>query len=175
VTSQLQSLKSWAPVGYAALQETAGTYNGLTTYKDLSELVQERSGVTTSSLMMNWIGTLLEQIALKAHKDGDAPLAALCVRSDGSIGDGYARAIELTTGGTPDDLEIRAAEDRLACYQKYASNVPTDGGRPQLTAQVMQRRDRASTRRSTAAKTYGSLCPTCFMQMSVNGTCGNCD
>lgn len=169
-------MKAWGPVAHEMLVETAGRYHDTITYQQLANGVQKRTGVTTRSLMMNWIGQLLDVVALHAHDAGDPPLTALVVRSDGTVGDGYEKATAITTGGLVTDLQMRAAEDRLACYARYASDLPADGGEARLTPQVAQRRERlANAPRPVQPKTYGSVCPSCFMEMSVTGACNNCD
>ncbi len=167
-------MKSWTPLAYGLLQDTAKSYGGVVTYLELSDHVQSTSGQRTTMLLMNWIGPMLDLIAKQAHRDSDAPLASLCVKADGTIGDGYLKSIVATTGGEVEDLQWRAAEDRLACYQKYASDLPADGGQPTLTKQAKAKKERV-TRKPVAEKTAGEVCPSCFMEKSLTGLCNNCD
>lgn len=167
-------MKSWTPLAYELLRDTAGSYGGVVTYLELSDHVQTKSGQRTTMLLMNWIGPMLDLIAKQAHRDDDAPLAALCVRADGTIGDGYLKSIVATTGGVVEDLQWRAAEDRLACYSKYASDLPAGGGEPQLTKQARAQKERVP-RKPVTEKAAGEVCPTCFMEKSLTGACNNCD
>lgn len=176
VSNQLQQMKAWGPAAHEMLVETAGRYHSTITYQQLANGVQQRTGITTRSLMMNWIGQLLEVVALHAHDAGEPPLTSLVVRSDGTVSDSYERTTALTTGGLVTDLQMRAAEDRLVCYSRYASDLPSDGGEPRLTTQEAQRRERlANAPRPVTPKAYGSVCPRCFMERSVAGSCDNCD
>ena len=68
-------MKSWTPLAYELLQDTAKSYGGVVTYLELSDHVQSKSGQRTTMLLMNWIGPMLDLIAKQAHRDGDAPLA----------------------------------------------------------------------------------------------------
>lgn len=167
-------MKSWTPLAYDLLRDTAGTYGGVVTYLELSEHVQSTSGQRTTMLLMNWVGPVLDMIAKQAHRAEDPPLASLCVKSDGAVGDGYLKSIEATTGGPVEDLQQRAAEDRLACYQKFATDLPADGGTAMLTKQARARKERV-VRKPVAEKLQGDICPTCFMQKSLTGLCNNCD
>jgi hypothetical protein len=98
------------------------------------------------------------------------------VQSDGSVGDRYRKAL-LATGSTVavEDVEERAAEDRLECYRRYATDLPADGGAPR----VLTRTPRAtSTPRSRATpkpeRPAAAICPTCFMQLPATGVCDSC-
>lgn len=167
-------MKTWTPLAYDLLQDTAGSYGGVVTYLELSDHVQSKSGQRTTMLLMNWIGPMLDLIAKQAHRAEDPPLASLCVRADGTIGDGYLKSIVATTGGEVEDLQQRAAEDRLECYRKYASDLPADGGVATLTKQARAKKERV-TRKPVVEKAQGDICPTCFMQKSLTGLCNTCD
>ena len=53
-----QALELWMPLAYDALIETAPRYNRWTTYLQLTEHVQQVSGVRTRMLIGNWSGKL---------------------------------------------------------------------------------------------------------------------
>jgi len=93
-------------------------------------------------LITNWIGKLLEEVAIIARDRGEPPLTALCVHQDGTIGEGYARAPKSVVDEPGEDIEFYAAQHRLLCYQKYAADLPTDGGTPNLTPAERARRAR---------------------------------
>ena len=58
------------------------------------------------------------------------------------FGPGYARAPKSVVGEPGDDIEQYAAEHRLLCYQRYAGDLPSDGGMPALTRAEAERRAR---------------------------------
>lgn len=87
-----EALDLWVPLAYDALVETARRYNRWTTYLELTEQVQQVSGVRTRMLIGNWSGKLLERVARLAADNGEVPLTSLCVHQDGTIGVGYLRA-----------------------------------------------------------------------------------
>ena len=167
-------MKSWTPSAYELLRETAGTYGAVVTYLQVSDHVQSTTGQRTTMLPMNWVGPVLDLIAKQAHRADDAPLASLCVRADGTTGNTYLKSILATTGEAVDDLQLRAAEDRLACYRKYATDLPADGGTAKPAKQAPARADRV-VRKPVGEKVQGQMCPTCFMQKSLTGACNNCD
>src|SRR5262245_31595094 len=82
--SQADAIASWTLVAYDELLGTAGRYNGLITYKELSQRVQAVSGITTNQRLDYWIGGLLENVAIEATRRGEPPLTALCVHQDGT-------------------------------------------------------------------------------------------
>jgi hypothetical protein len=104
--------------------------------------VQEQSGIRTRMLLANWIGQLLEQVAVRAKTNNEPSLTSLCVHQDGTIGQGYALAPKSVDDKTWEDIEYYAAEHRLLCYQKYAKDPPADGGCPALTKAETERRAR---------------------------------
>src|SRR5699024_5299799 len=110
------ALASWVPLAHEELIATAKRYHGVVTYKELSEHVQERSGIRTRVLLTNWIGKLLEEVAVRAKANGEPPLTSLCVHQDGTIGPGYARAPRAVVDSPGEDIEYYAAEHRLLCY-----------------------------------------------------------
>ena len=170
--AQAEALRVWTPIALEELIATAGTYNAVVTYKELALRVQEASGIRTRVLITNWIGTLLEQVAILAKERGEPPLTALCVRHDGTIGDGYLRAPKSVEDppGANIDIEMYAAEHRLLCYQKYAKDLPADGGSPRLTPAV-ERRRRA---KKTAPEPTPFTCPNCFVTLPTTTVCDYC-
>jgi|GEM_PF-5230910 len=138
--ARTDSLALWAPAAYEKLKEVAHRYNRVISYKDLALHVKDASGVETDQLIMNWIGTVLEIAARRAVDAEEPPLTSLCVHADGSIGDGYERAPKLAPESATSDVDDLAAEHRLLCYQRYATDLPEGGGRPTLTPPVAIRR-----------------------------------
>lgn len=180
VTTQTeQLLKAWVPVGYRVLRETAGRYGAFVTSSDLAARVQADSG-RSGGARPTWVGQLLELVAMQAVRTGDAPLASLCVQSDLTVGDRYRRVLAVSgvAVGAADDVELRAAQDRLECYRRYADDLPEDGGSPRPLARA-SRPTRSGSTRSTPAKRAPerpapAVCPTCFMQLPATGVCDTC-
>lgn len=163
--------KAWAELAYEELRDVANRYHAVTTYKELAETVQERSGIRTRVLLTNWIGKLLEDVAKIAKAAGEPPLTALCVRQDGTIGPGYALAPKSVETEPGDDIELYAAEHRLLCYQRYAADLPEDGGTPALTRAVQLRRQQ---KRSADAAPVVKVCDNCFTALPATGACDYC-
>jgi hypothetical protein len=167
------AVEKWAEAAHEGLIETARSYKRVITYKHLAELAQERSGIRTNMLMMHWIGQVLEGVAIESSRRNEPMLTALCVHHDGTIGDGYAKAVRIHHQEPDADLESQAAVARLDCYRRYATDLPTNGGNAFLTPQVAARRAVARTR--TQPPTEASLCPTCRMELPVTRRCDQCD
>lgn len=178
MTRHLPLLQAWGPVAYETLRETARSYNTVITHQELADRLQARTGVSGEGRSTQLMGKLLELVAFEAHRSGNPPLTALCVRADGTIGENYQRVVTMTTGGAVDDLDQRAALDRFACYREYAADLPADGGTPTLTPQVALRRERrkisTSRRNRDVPQRESSLCPTCFTMLALTGQCDNC-
>jgi hypothetical protein len=163
----------WSLAARPVLLRVARTYHETISYKDLSEQIQQATGVRTRVLLTNWIGGVLEQVALDCHTRGEPLLSALCVRSDGTVGDGYGHAVVDTYGGhTPEDLDRHSAVERLNCYRHFGAALPEDGGAPALTPQVEARRTRE--RRQAAVDRPRPICPTCHLELPRTGQCDNC-
>ncbi|MER5640564.1 hypothetical protein ABT095_26905 [Kitasatospora sp. NPDC002227] len=167
---------AWTREVYPALVEVARTYHAVITYGALGQVLQERSGVFTRVPPFFWIGQVLGSVVREAHLRGDPQLTALVVRvDDGMVGDGYDEVLQVS--GLPpaaDDLarENHAAEARLACYRRFCSSLPADGG----TAALAPRLQSAIARRraASAAERPAPVCSRCFVQLPVTGVCDNC-
>jgi hypothetical protein len=175
VTSK-EALAAWVVEARPALERTARIYHATITYKELSEEVQSAAGIRTRRLLQYWIGDVLGTVARNCHESGEPLLSALCVRSDGSVGPGYAIAVaENFAGEQPDDLDMHAAEERLRCYRFFGADLPSDGGVPVLTKQVVAARSLARRRVSAPlADESRPICPNCFLMLPVSGQCDNC-
>jgi hypothetical protein len=165
------ALAAWVPFAYDELLASARKYNAYITYLELSERVQELSGIRTRMLLTNWIGKLLEQVAVRAKANGEPPLTSLCVHQDGTIGPGYARAPKSVVDTPGQDIEYYAAQHRLLCYQKYAADLPIDGGHPALTKAEAQRR----ARKAAQEPVHRALCPVHFTELPTSGRCDYCE
>jgi len=120
---------------------------------------------------MNWIGGVLGLVAEGCASRGEPLLSALCVNQEGSVGPGYAPSVASLRGAAPDDGDDHAAHERLACYRHFGATMPADGGRPALSPTMQRRRDRETGQRP---ERRGGICPTCFVELPVSGTCMTC-
>ena len=132
--SMQSALDAWEPHAVALLTDTARTYNGVVTYKQLGEAVQEQSDIRHKGLLTNWIGSLLARVIDHCVRAGTPQLGALCVKEDGTVGEGYRHAL-LAAGSrvdelTRDQLDDHAAHMRRECYRHFGAGLlPTDGAR----------------------------------------------
>jgi hypothetical protein len=191
---------AWAEAARPLLLEAAGRYRATLNYKQLAAGVQESSGITTSQLMPQWIGDVLARVADECRSRDEPLLSSLCISAQGSVGQGYAEAVERATGSRPDDPDDHAASERLRCYQHWqAEGLPRDGGTPLRTAHFAPARKaaprKAAPRKTAAARTPSprkmtgrptaaaeatpvrpiELCPRCYTQVPASGVCGYCD
>ena len=166
----------WADEAYPLLIGVACTYHAVITYKELAEKVQETSGIRTSALLHNWIGTVLGKVVRAAHRRGDPPLTALVVRGDnGMVGEGYKEVLRVAGKPPVEDVierEHHAAEARLECYRRFGATLPPDGGRPALAPRLQATVERRRAREGGAPP---RVCPTCFVQLPATGACDSCD
>ncbi|KQP82172.1 hypothetical protein [Aeromicrobium sp. Leaf291] len=175
----LPQFARWTPVALDVLRETASRYGAVITVSDLADEVLKRTRVESPTSRRTWLGDLMEITALAAARAGDPPLTSLAVQRDGTVGDVYGRAVLAATGDVVKNVEQRAAEDRLLCYQALATDLPADGGTPR-PARV--RTTRAASGSTTTVKRAvkpedrpAKICPTCFMALPATGICDNCD
>jgi len=186
---------AWAKAARPVLLEAAGRYRATLTYKHLAAAVQESTGITTTQLMHQWIGDVLGRVTDECHSRGEPLLSALCVSAQGSVGQGYADAVEHARGARPSDPDDHAAQERLSCYRHWqAAGLPRDGGTPLRTAHFTPVRKAgaskpvsrvATPRKATARKRTPAtpapepkpipLCPRCFTQVPASGVCDYCD
>jgi len=165
------ALDAWVPIAYSELLGTAQHYNQWTTYLDLTERVQDVSGIRTRMLIGNWSGKLLERVARLAADAGEVPLTSLCVHQDGTIGEGYLRAPKSLPTDPGTDVDDLAAQHRLLCYRKYAVDLPADGGVAVVTPKVAA----ARARRVAQERRPARLCPDHYIELSATGVCSMCD
>ncbi len=177
------------------LLEAAGRYRATVTYKQLATAVLESSGITTTLPMHRWLGDVLARVTDECSSRGEPLLSSLCVTVQGSVGEGYAVAVEHARGTRPADPDDHAAHERLDCYRHWeATGLPRDGGTALRTAHFKPVRKpaaskpaaRAATPRKTTARKATPaaeapapkpipLCPTCFTQVPASGVCDYCD
>ena len=189
------ALVAWADAARPVLLEAAGRYRALVTYKQLTTAVQQSTGITTTLPMHQWIGDVLARVTDECHVRGEPLLSALCVTLQGSVGQGYADAVEQARGTRPSDPDEHAAYERLQCYRHWeATGLPRDGGTPLRTAHFKTVRKTAASkapsrtsppRKAPARKPRPAaevpapkpvpLCPRCFTQVPASGVCDYCD
>jgi hypothetical protein len=75
------------------LERVARTNNATISYKELGGEVQHVTGIHARVLLMNWIGQVLGGASRISRRRGQPMLSALCVHSDGTVGEGYGQAI----------------------------------------------------------------------------------
>lgn len=74
-----------------------------------------------------------------------------------------------------DDVEWLAAQHRLACYRKYAHDLPADGGVATISSTVARARARREERARPAAPRPTTLCEVHFIELSASGSCALCE
>ncbi|MDM7830311.1 hypothetical protein [Cellulomonas edaphi] len=120
----------WALAAREALLETAADYHAVLTYPALGERVQSETGVRTTKSVFQWVDEVLARVTAECAARDEPLLSALCVRADGSVGPGYARAVVAATGHRPTDPDEHAAVERLRCHQQFGADIPPGGGEP---------------------------------------------
>lgn len=148
----------------------AREYRAIVTYKELAAAVQEQTGITTTQLPTHWIGDILSRVSIECGARSEPLLSSLCVDASGSVGSGYIAVVERVRGTAPEDGDMHAAEERLACHQFYGADLPNGGGTRFLTPQEQGRRDRAKK----AAPYSGKTCDNCFTELPATGGCYYC-
>lgn len=169
-----EAISAWTAAALPVLELVAHTYRATITYKELADEVQETTGIRTRVLMMHWIGQVLGGASRQSHRRGQPMLSALCVHSDGTVGEGYGEAVVENYGGSPPaDLDMHAAEERLRCYQYFGADLPPGGGTPALTPQVAARREWKASQARPQNPDQPS-CPRCHITLPVSGICDYC-
>ncbi|HZJ39588.1 MAG TPA: hypothetical protein VFD20_01385 [Demequina sp.] len=185
---------AWADAARLVLLEAAGRYRATVTYKQLAAAVHQSAGITTTQPMHQWIGDVLGRVTEQCQSRGEPLLSALCVTVQGSVGQGYADAVEQARGTRPADPDDHAANERLSCYRHWeATGLPRDGGTPLRTAHFAPVRRTAPSKPASRATTPRKappsrkatpaapapkpvpLCPHCFTQVPASGVCDYCD
>lgn len=77
--SQSDALALWWPAAREVLLETARGA-GRITEQELAARVQAVTGVSTRQPSSEWIGRVLERVAIDTQSRGEPPLVSLCVR-----------------------------------------------------------------------------------------------
>jgi hypothetical protein len=168
------AIAAWTAAALPVLERVAGAYHATITCQQLGDDVQDVTGIHTNVLLTNWIGQVLGGASRESHRRGQPMLSALCVHSDGTVGDGYGHAISENYGCEPPrDLDMHAARERFRCYQLCGAVLPANGGEPALTAQVASRRAWAAERRRADVSSQ-RYCPGCYLTLPISGNCEYC-
>jgi hypothetical protein len=163
----------WAVEARTALERVAATYHATITTRELANQIQAQSGITTKKLPHHWIGDVLATVARECHSKDEPLLCALCVLTDGTVGDNYTAAVTETYGEAPADPDMHAAEERLKCYAHFGATMPANGGRAALTRQVAARR--STIARRAREDIQRPICPTCHLALPATGQCDACN
>lgn len=165
---------AWAEAARIELLEVARQYQSVVTSKELAQQVQLRSGIRTSQRAHYWIGDILGRVSTECAERDEPLLSSLCVNAEGSVGDTYAATYLAIRGETLDDADVQAAQERLACHQRYdAEGLPDTGGNAELTPRLAASRARA--RKLRIAERVAPTCPTCYMELPATDPCNYCD
>lgn len=171
--SMSAALDAWSPPAIVLLQERARTYNAFVTYKELADFVKTQSGIRHDGLLTNWIGSLLARVISHCSSSHTPQLSSLCVREDGSVGEGYRHAAAaLGYEATVDELDDHAARTRLDCYRHFGADLPPGGGVPTLTPRAQAARDWKRSQFKLSAPP--NICPTCYVELPTTGICDDC-
>lgn len=162
---------AWAEAARDVLISVAGQYHSVITYAELAEVIQHASGIRTNMLVMHWVGGVLGRVSRQSALRDEPLISALCVHRDGTVGDGYAVAVEAARGVRPADPDEHAAQERLQCHRAFGAQLPPGGGEAALTPQVAARRRR---RASPAPATPQAVCPIHRTVLPATGRCDDC-
>lgn len=166
---------AWKAAAVPYLEGVAGTYGSFVTYKEFGEAVQEASGIRTRLLLHHWTSKVLAAVTESSAPD-EPMLTALVVRQDQGMGAGYAKAAGARDGAVPDDPELHAARERLACYGRYGATLPSNGGEPRFTPRVAAvRSGRLASGAARPDPPKRPACPTCFLSLPASGLCHVCE
>lgn len=175
-TSERPAQEVWAQEAHTVLETVAAQYGGLITSKQLGDRIQASSGVTTRSLVQNWIGPVLESVSQQCRTAGTPALTSLVVnKTDGRVGEIYDKVVVAGGEAKPADNNARdehAAASRLECYRQFAADVPP-GARPALSPTLQSAHDRERKLRLSLVEP--KRCQTCNVELSRTGMCDSCD
>ena len=157
------AMDRWVPLAHEILVQTAKTYNATTTYKQLTEAVQE-ARASARELITHWIGKLLERVARRV--EGQPPLtSSASIRTERSAG--YFQAPR-AVADTPTPTSRNSPPSTGSCYQRYARTCPRGGAPPS------PRRSRGAIPPSTPTA-RPATCPIHYVELSATGVCSDCD
>ncbi len=164
---------AWASAAREVLTEVAGSYLGVITYFDLGDQIQARTGLRSRALFHNWIAGVIGNVVAQCRAEGLPPLGSLVVH-------------RIDEKPAPDESTVL---DRLACYRRYADDVPAevitladDAARAKAAASAAAIRERvAKASRTTQSRRPikredlpPKICPTCFVALPASGVCDAC-
>ncbi len=157
---------AWQKAARPILEKVARTYDDTITYGELGKQVQAETGIETKSLLQNWIGDVLWCVAQTQASPDEPMLTSLVVDRNGNVGPGYADAVRARYGVVPDDPEIHADAERLACYRFFKAEVPVD---------AQPRPSKHSRRRPPKVTAPVDVyCASCGIRLPLTGRCDSC-
>lgn len=168
------ALAAWTEACIPVLQKVASRYGATITYSELQDQLFGTTGYETRMLSSNWMGKMLDKVVERTIAEDLGPLTSLVVhKGDGAVGSGYYNA-EHPQGSIedPHQLELLAAEDRIACHRRYCADVPADA-KPELTKTYQFRTGHRPRVQKTAPDP--KFCPEHHLQLRPNGVCDYCD
>lgn len=169
------AIAEWGAAAHQVLFDTATRYNAFVTYLELSERVQEITGIRTKSQMRNWIGKVLAVVVEECARRGEPPLTSLCVTQNQTVGEGYRFVLETAGEPIPDDLDHHAADARLRCYRAFSQDLPAGGGTPTLPPRVVASREAVARKNATNRPAKIELCPEHHTALPRSGRCDYCE
>jgi len=186
--------EAWSRSARPVLVQLARRYGALTTPNELAEEVQALAGVRTRQSAEEWIGDVLDAVGLECVARDEPLLSAFCVGPDGHIGARYRDLVTALDPAAVTDIELHAANQRVEAHRYHGATLPVDGGRPALPPQLAKARASAPKPKSSTPRTRTTrakapaaprkpkkpelpprkVCPTCFLQLPMNGVCDTC-
>ena len=149
------SRATWALAARERLIEVAGVYGDSISLQELADFVQRRSLVRTTAQPRSWMGEVLSRVAAGCVERREPLLISLVVDAQGKVGPSYATALA-SRGEEAADVDAQAAQERLACHQRFGAELPPDGGSPIVLRRVRTPR-RVTTAGANGATGTGAL------------------
>lgn len=150
------AVSMWSLAAREVLLETAADYHAVVTYPQLGDAVQGSTGVRTSKSVFQWVDDVLARVTAECAARDEPFLSALCVRADGSVGPGYARAVVAATGRRPTDPDEHAARERLRCHETFGAELPPGGGVAAMPTTTLRHATTRHTSRGSSSTTSRS-------------------
>lgn len=164
---------AWAEASRELLIQAAKRYGSLVTTKEIAILAQARTGIHTKQQVHHWMGQVLARVSRDCAERNEPSLSSLCVDSRGFATKSYGATAESLTGDSIGDVDDHAAAERFECHKHWGAQLPEDGGRPEVTPEVADARNRARAKKVPIRES--AICPTCNMALLPTGACDNCD
>lgn len=170
----------WAHAGYDMLVGIARTPDGLVTYAEIADTVQEATGIRTRQPMHDWIHTPLTLVAEMCVRNGEPQLTGLVVAEDTlEVGDSFAASYAIAGQPLPKNLQRAAAATRIACYDHFSRREAVGWDKAKLTWRIGVARSpvqrSAPEPKPRTERPQTKVCTQCHLELLPNGRCGYCD